>query len=188
MRIPQPPSDTHVRTLSGALVTPGMIDLSKVLISDIAHALTQIPRFGGHLPFHYSVAEHSIWVADYVRERTDDRNIMLQALMHDATEAFIGDLAKPFKDHIQGYKRFEEQLMTEMGKHFGFNYPFHPLIKEADQQALNAEWYCLMMGSVEHTAQIKDQNGAGVIERFMEIFNTIKHEMELEKVDRVDFD
>lgn len=178
MRIPQPPSETKVRTISGALLCPIELDLTNVLISDIAHALSHIPRYGGHLPFHYSVAEHSIWVADYVRERTDDRNIMLQALMHDATEAFMGDLAKPFKDQIPGYKRLEDKLMEAMGRHFGFDYPFHPLVKEADQHALNAEWYCLMMAKMK----IVEYTNMDVAKRFVEIFDIIKNEMELEKV------
>lgn len=64
---------------------------------DIAGALSKICRFGGQVPKFYSVAEHCCHCAQ--QADTDRASVRVQriALMHDAAEAFIGDVVKPFK-------------------------------------------------------------------------------------------
>lgn len=71
------------------LVNP---DPTLVDIEDIAHALAMTCRFGGHTEKFYSVAEHSLVVSANV----DPEHAFL-ALLHDAAEAYIGDLVRPFK-------------------------------------------------------------------------------------------
>lgn len=77
-------------------------DLDRPLVADVrardlAHSLAGINRFGGHLRVFYSVAQHSILAAALVWQRTRDRVAALAALLHDAHEAYIGDLKEPVK-------------------------------------------------------------------------------------------
>lgn len=94
---------TWVQTITGVafdLKAPRAEDVRAV---DIAHALAYSCRFGGHTRAHYSVAQHSILVAALVWHRTNDPAARLLALLHDAHEAFTGDLIQPMKQMIVAY-------------------------------------------------------------------------------------
>jgi len=70
-------------------------------IKDIARPLSRIPRFGGHTTKPLSVAEHSIAVS-YILERQGVPSICtMHGLMHDAHEAFTGDMVAPFKRYLK---------------------------------------------------------------------------------------
>ena len=69
-------------------------------IDVIGKSLSNICRFGGHVNF-YSVAEHSVRVADYLRRQGGSTRLVLMGLLHDATEAFIGDITRPLKHTLQ---------------------------------------------------------------------------------------
>ena len=112
-----------------------ILDPDSICIEDIAHALSHIPRFAGHLPQLYSVAQHSYYVSQMVSGKR-----RLGALLHDASEAYIGDMPSPFKKMMPEYKIIEEKLMKVIALKFGIEYPFHLEIKEADANMLNAEW------------------------------------------------
>ena len=94
---------TWVQTYSGVafdLKAPRAEDVRAV---DIAHALAYSCRFGWHTRAHYSVAQHSILVTALVWHRTNDPAARLLALLHDAHEAFTGDLIQPMKQMIVAY-------------------------------------------------------------------------------------
>ena len=67
--------------------TAAMVD-----IADITHSLSMQCRFNGHTSHFYSVAQHCMLVADLVPAEHQ-----LAALLHDATEAYVGDLVRPLK-------------------------------------------------------------------------------------------
>lgn len=81
---------------------------------DIAHALSQICRYGGHTDFHYSVAEHCLLMAS-VAEPEDK----LWALLHDATEAYVGDMVRPLKLSMPQYRAAEDNVMRAVAERFG---------------------------------------------------------------------
>lgn len=66
-------------------------------LGEIAHSLSQINRFTGHACRPYSVAEHSLLVADIAHSLGADKEAELCALMHDAHECITGDVASPIK-------------------------------------------------------------------------------------------
>lgn len=70
---------------------------------DISHALSQICRFGGHARRFYSVAEHSVLVADVVEAAGGDQIEQMIALTHDAHKAYLGDIPSPLKHALSDY-------------------------------------------------------------------------------------
>lgn len=84
--------------------TPEMVDLD-----DIAHSQSMTVRFTGHPKFFYSVAEHafnvSVLVENYARRigmsAVDGAHVGLEALLHDAAEAYVGDMSRPLKQLLR---------------------------------------------------------------------------------------
>lgn len=72
-----------------------------VNIVDVAHALSMLPRFTGHGKFHYTIAQHSLTMCAAMRADKASRKVALAGLMHDAHEAYIGDISSPFKLYLQ---------------------------------------------------------------------------------------
>ena len=101
----------YFATFTGRKIDLTTISENDICLEDIAHHLTQIQRYGGALPFGtvYSVAEHSLHVADYLSKRTDLETIRW-GLMHDAAEAYIGDLITGLKGLVPEYKVIEKKL------------------------------------------------------------------------------
>jgi len=105
-------------------------------IRDIAHALSMQPRFLGHLPIFYSVAQHSIQVADIVAKEHPE--LALEALLHDAAEAYIGDQASPIKKELPDYKALEATVEASIRLAFNLG-PKNPIVKAADYQSYDWE-------------------------------------------------
>ena len=102
-------------------------------ISDIAHGLAHVCRYAGQCRAFYSVAEHSMLVADTVDE------FAYEALLHDAAEAFIGDVTRPLKQLLPDYKRIEVMIEDAMICRFGLDRRSKDLVKQADLRVLAAE-------------------------------------------------
>lgn len=87
---------------------------------DIAHALSLINRFTGHTTRPYSVAEHSLLVADLAEAADATPVVQMAALMHDAHEAYTGDVSSPVKWAIgQPWEVFEHAEALRMQHQFG---------------------------------------------------------------------
>lgn len=117
-----------------------------VCIEDIAHALSMSCRFGGHTQYHYSVAQHSMNVALLVPQEHK-----LVALLHDATEAYIGDMVSPLKVLMPEFKKKEQQIWEVIAEKFGVPVEMDPIIKWADLQMLRVEREFLVPKSEEWT-------------------------------------
>lgn len=88
--------------------------------ADIAGALSKLCRYGGHITApHYSVAEHSVWCAWQAKRDGLSVEIQIAALMHDAAEAFIGDVIRPLKRLLgEPYRQLEERIMRTVRMKF----------------------------------------------------------------------
>lgn len=108
--------------------------LDMIDIEDIAHALSNICRFTGQIPKFYSVAQHSVLCAQSVS------NVNKQAaLLHDASEAYLNDIATPIKNNLPDYKKVEDNLMKVIAKKFNFEYPLNNEVHLMDKILFNAE-------------------------------------------------
>jgi len=104
----------------------------------IAHALAMICRYGGHVPSHYSVAQHSVEVA-----RLLPRPLQLAGLLHDAHEGLgIGDIIGPAKALLKpAIKEVEARVDRAVAERFGLQFSElrAPPVKRADLILLRTE-------------------------------------------------
>lgn len=124
---------------SGAVAT---VENPVVPISDIARGLAAMPRFAGQTRRWWTVAHHSLWAASFARARGEETALQLALLMHDAHEAFTGDVPTPFKTF--DLRRQQKEIdSTLMDAYFPGGYAAYrtlgPLVKEYDRGALHAE-------------------------------------------------
>lgn len=110
------------------------IDVKNVDIEEIAHALSNICRFTGHTKQFYSVAQHSVLVSENVPKED-----ALAGLLHDASEAYLGDMASPLKQLIPEYLRFEKEVQEILLEKFCLHTVLPASVKEADMRALMTE-------------------------------------------------
>ncbi len=115
------------------------LDPDSICIEDIAHALSNVCRFSGHCPHHYSVAQHSVLVSKLCSQED-----ALTGLLHDATEAYIGDMVTPLKRLIPDFQSFEDRLWQIIAKKFGAKRVIPPGVHRADLTALSIEAKNLM--------------------------------------------
>jgi len=110
-----------------------------ITIEDIAHALSNICRFAGHPRKFYSVAQHSCLVHDYVAEHGGGQREQYSGLLHDAAEAYTGDIPRPWKQlpAFAGIVAIEQELQARIFVKFLCRCA--PIVKEADHAVLAAE-------------------------------------------------
>ncbi len=103
-------------------------------IIDVAHALSMICRYGGHVRRFYSVSEHCVLMSRAVPPAD-----ALWALLHDATETYMGDMIRPLKRQLPEYAAAEDRLMLVICDRFGLPYQCPPSVKAADTRSLRDE-------------------------------------------------
>lgn len=135
-------------------------------IVDIAHALSMVCRFGGHTPVWYSVADHSVRVARVVGGAGGTCSEQFCGLMHDAAEAYVGDVVWPLKiaQEMSGYKDVERNIERAIAEKFGLPHPFPPIVKHADLRLLATEKRDLMLldqsgGATREAAAARERLG-----------------------------
>jgi hypothetical protein len=124
--------------------TPEMI-----CINDIAHALSMICRFGGHSKYFYPVAVHSVLVCALAPDE-----LKREALLHDATEAYVGDVIKPLKVVLgQTYENIEHDFMiSAIAPKFNLDHRKLLEVKKYDKEAIEIEHEYLQKGNFDAMA------------------------------------
>lgn len=106
----------------------------EIHIEDIAHALSLQCRYAGHCRKFYSVAEHSVLLADHV-----DPPYKLWALLHDAGETYVTDVIRPLKGSLANYREIEARVMAAVCERFCLS-PIMPApVVEADNRIIGDE-------------------------------------------------
>ena len=141
----------YVSTVSGNRFYPLEPRIDRVAIEDIAHGLAYQCRFNGQTQAFYSVAQHSLVVASLV-----PTDLRLAALLHDAAEAYLGDMVKPLKVLLPEFAAIEEKVSAIIAGAFGIDFSDYGPIKRADLIALATEKRDLMPHSVERWAYLDD--------------------------------
>lgn len=129
--------ETYFRTYSGRHVHPHCPVPGEIEILDVARALSHLCRFIGHTREFYSVAQHSVLVS-YLVPHED----ALWGLLHDASEAYICDLAAPVKHmpEMLEYRVMEARLMCAICERFGLAPTMPRSVVTADRALLATEF------------------------------------------------
>jgi hypothetical protein len=178
-------SKAWIQTVSGGMFHILDPRQHEILVTDIAHSLSLMCRFTGHVRRFYSVAEHS-WHASYLVPEID----ALWALLHDASESYIADLNRPLKhftDVGPAYMQVEEKIMAAICRKFRIDSTQPESVTIADTAMLYAEKNQLMppmewdqkWGADQTAADVKircwlpDVAKAMFLSRFYELTNQL---------------
>lgn len=139
-------SRPFITTFSGNRFYFDDVESNNICLKDIAVGLARTPRWGGHTRQPFYVAQHSIIHSSLMPE-----DGQLEGLMHDASEAFMGDMSKPLKYLLpqSEYKAIENRLTKLIWKTFGLSDKYDPKdpngdIKRIDTELLRGEAAFLM--------------------------------------------
>ena len=128
-----------IQTFSGKKLDPLNPQPQSLDIESIVHALTNVCRWGGHCKIHWSVAQHSILVSDILRHQGHSEEIQFWGLMHDAAEAYLGDVCRPVKKRI-GFEKYESPLLKVILRHVAnLSGEIPEVVHQADNIALVSE-------------------------------------------------
>jgi 5'-nucleotidase len=140
---------TAVMTKSGHYFDFMNPNVDHIELDDIAHSLSNLCRYTGHCAVFYSVAQHSVLMARRAHE-----DVALEVLMHDAAEAYLGDIATPLKQCLPYYRKIEATVEKAIGEKFLIDIS-EPItkacIKELDWQCMATEVRDLMPENADWT-------------------------------------
>ena len=101
----------YITTYTGKHFDPLEPDMDAIEIRDVAHALSLTCRGNGHVKNFFSVGQHCVYCALEAEARGYSNRVVLGCLLHDASEAYMSDVPRPFKVMMQEYVNLEEKLI-----------------------------------------------------------------------------
>ncbi len=126
-----------IQTFTGRQFWPLNPHADDICIEDIAHALANKCRYTGHTRRFYSVAQHACLCSDHSPNPK-------WALMHDASEAYLPDVARPVKRMLTGFREIEDHLLQVIAVKYGLPWPMPDSVHEIDLVMLATERRDLM--------------------------------------------
>lgn len=129
-------------TSTGRRIFPFTMSPHDVMtIGELAHSLSHICRFGGHCLLDYKVAHHSILVYRTVlaMDPGADPRMQRTALLHDAAEAYVGDLVRPVKRSMVDYCKLEDDIYAAIADRYDLHVEIPEIVHVADNRVLLAE-------------------------------------------------
>lgn len=160
---------TWMETASGRQFDPHN-DNFDCTLDDLLLGMARLCRFAGQirpdLP-HYSVAEHSVLLMRHIKEQRtpyssrDARTVLL----HDASEGLLGDVPRPIKATMPGYRAIESQFMMRLAGRFDFAWPMPAWLRDLDYRILVDERAQAMSAS-GHRWECDDLEPLGVTLKF----------------------
>ena len=165
---------TYIRTYTGLRFEPTCPAPECIRIEDIAHALSLICRGNGHVKTFWSVGEHCILCAKEAAARGLSRRIVLACLLHDASECYMSDIPRPFKQALPAYREREDALLDMIyGKYLGapLSEEEQRRLKEIDDALL---WYDL-------THLLEERPGGDPPEIHIDVDYTVRPFSDVEK-------
>lgn len=148
-----------IETFEGRSVDPFCLEAGQVSVTEIAHVLAMLPRFGGHCRFHYSMAQSSLLASLLVPQAGV---LPAVALLHDAPAAYLGAPVRPLApllryeqgeslvSHYAAVRRCRREVLRALGLE-----PYPPGGGELEQVLLRVLWTeraSLMPGKVPWVA------------------------------------
>lgn len=129
-----------IKVSAGHYVDLANPDPSTIEVKSIAAALSKVCRFGGHCPQFYSVAEHCIHTTALACSEGFTGDALIAVFLHDAAEAYIGDMVKPLKVTMPQYGEAEQRIEAAIQAAFGVDFSkWMDVIKRFDRAMLKAE-------------------------------------------------
>lgn len=113
-------------------------------IADIGYSLSHTNRWGGHCYPALSVAQHSVMVADGLLRNGASQMVQLQGLLHDAAEAYLGDVPTPIKSKLPEYMAMELLVTDVIFRKWGIPMPMDPQVHLMDVEMRKWEYRDLM--------------------------------------------
>jgi len=160
-----------ITTLSGRQIDPFNLRTKDIDIQDIAHSLAMQCRYNGHTRRFYSVAEHSVLVSQVLPDEHK-----LWGLLHDATEAYIGDMVSPVKGRMTDFKKLEQQIEKAVAERFGLTSAMPEIVHGADKHILSLELDWLAGGCMDSSSGLIGLEPGAATTLFMNTFNALMTE------------
>lgn len=148
MTIVEDMTKNAIQTFTGRMFDPVRPDGDGLDIFDIAHHLSLLSRFNGACSHFYSIAQHCVYCHDqaarYSYPEPIQEKLALTLLMHDAAEAYIGDVTRSVKRAVPLFKEIEQGVMAAINEKFGLPsvddyYGFDLVVPEVDSRMLVTE-------------------------------------------------
>jgi len=120
----------------------------------IALSLSRLNRFNGYTKYPYSVAQHSVYCA--LQIDNGDPELALAALLHDAAEAFVGDVTRPLKQLCPDYLNIEDRVQRAIYRYYELPERMPDAVKEVDVGMLVTEMRQLTLLPPERLSQLPE--------------------------------